>query len=175
VSEIKFFGVWLNHNSNWDCHMENLMVKLGKLCFANKTIRSFLNKNTVKTMYFAYLLSSLKYGILFWENSRKLTKIFHWQEWAIRLIANVSSTSCKPYFNKLKIMTLPRLYSYQILLYTKMYLPRFTNNSTAHSYDTRIKIYLLQSITPNYLKTVPLTMACLFIINLLMKLKVLHV
>jgi hypothetical protein len=55
--------------------MENLMVKLGKLCFAIKTIRSFLNKNIVKTMYFAYLHSSLKYGILLWGNSRKLTKI----------------------------------------------------------------------------------------------------
>jgi hypothetical protein len=56
--------------------MENLMVKFGKFGFAIKTIRSFLNKNIVKTMYFAYLHSSLKYGILFWGNSRNLTKIF---------------------------------------------------------------------------------------------------
>jgi len=78
--------------------MENLMVKLGELCFAIKAIRSFLNKNIVKTMYFSNLHSPLKYGILFWGNSRKLTKIFQLRERAIRLTVKVSSTSCKPYF-----------------------------------------------------------------------------
>jgi len=56
--------------------MENLMVKLGKLCFAIKTIKSFLNKNNVKTTYFANLHSSLKYGFLFCGKSGNLTKIF---------------------------------------------------------------------------------------------------
>jgi len=67
-------GVWLDHNLNWDCHMENLMVTLSKLRFAIKTIKSFVNKYTVQNMYFAYLQSSLKYKILFWGNSRNLKK-----------------------------------------------------------------------------------------------------
>ena len=74
ISEIKFLGVWLDHNLNWDCHMENLMVTLSKLRFAIKTIKSFVNKYTVQNMYFAYLQSSLKYKILFWGNSRNLKK-----------------------------------------------------------------------------------------------------
>jgi hypothetical protein len=42
---------------------------------------------------------------------------------AIRLIANISSTTnCKPYLKKLKIMTLPCIYIYEILLYIKMSL-----------------------------------------------------
>jgi hypothetical protein len=108
---------WLDHNVNWDFHVEKLVIKLSKLCFAIKTIKSFVNENIVKTMYFAYMHSSLKYGILFWGNVRNHKKVFKLQNRAIRLIANISSTtSCKPYFKKLKIMTLPCIYVYEILL-----------------------------------------------------------
>jgi hypothetical protein len=69
------FGVWLDHYLNWDCHVENLIMTLSKLGFAIKTIKSFVNKNIVKTMHFAYLRSSLKYGILIWGNSSNLKKI----------------------------------------------------------------------------------------------------
>jgi hypothetical protein len=65
VSETKFLVVWLDHNLNWDFHMGKLVIKLSKLCFAIKTMKSFVNKNIVKTMNFAYMHSSLKYGILF--------------------------------------------------------------------------------------------------------------
>jgi hypothetical protein len=34
LSEIKFWGIWLDLNLNWDFHMENLIVKLSKFCFA---------------------------------------------------------------------------------------------------------------------------------------------
>ena len=69
--------------------MGKLVIKLCKLCFAIKTIKSFVNKNIVKTMYFAYMHSSLKYGILFWGNVRNLKKVFKLQKRAIRLIANI--------------------------------------------------------------------------------------
>jgi hypothetical protein len=117
VSKTKFLGVWLDHNQNWDLHMGKLVIELRKLCFAIKTIKSFVNKNIVKTMYFAYMHSSLKYGILFWGKVRNLKKVFKVQKRAIRLIANISSTtSCKPYLKKSKIVTLPCIYIYEILL-----------------------------------------------------------
>jgi hypothetical protein len=91
-------------------------------------------------MYFAYMHSSLKYDILFWGNVRNLMKVFKLQKRAIRLIANISSTtSCKPYFKKGKIMTLPCIYICEILLYIKMSLSKFKTNSIFHSHDTRTK------------------------------------
>jgi hypothetical protein len=63
-----------------------LVIKLSKLCFAIKTMKSSVNKNIVKTMYFAYMDSSLNYGILFWGNVRNLKKVFKQQKRAIRLI-----------------------------------------------------------------------------------------
>jgi hypothetical protein len=66
VFEIKVLAIWLDHNLILDCHVGYLIVKLSKHCFAIKTIKSFVNKNIIKIMYFAYLHSSWKYGVLFW-------------------------------------------------------------------------------------------------------------
>jgi hypothetical protein len=120
--------------------MEKLVIKLSKLCFAIKTIKSFVNINIVKTMYFAYMDSSLKYCILFWGNVRNLKKVFKLQKSAVRLIANISSTtSCKPYLKKLKLISLPCIYIYEILLYIKMSLSKFKTNSMFNLHDTRTK------------------------------------
>jgi hypothetical protein len=74
------------------------------------------------------------------ENERTLKKIFKLQKRVIRLIANVfNTTSCKPYFNKLKFMALPYIYSYKIPVHMNMSLNRFKTNSLICSYNTRNK------------------------------------
>jgi hypothetical protein len=127
-------GAWINCNLKWDLHAENLLKKLGKLCCAVKTFRPSVNKNVLKTMYFAYFQSSLKYGILFWGNLKNLKKNFKLQKRAIRLNANVfNTTSCKPYFNELKFMALPYIYIYRIPVHMNMSLNRFKTNSLIYS------------------------------------------
>jgi hypothetical protein len=139
-TKTKFLGVWLDHNLSWDSHVENLIIKLSKLCFALKTTKAFVSKNILRTMYFAYFHSLLKYGILFWGNSRNLKKVFKLQKRAIGLTANIPSTaSCMPYLKNYKIMTLSCLYIYKILLYNRMSLDTFKINYMFHSYDTRNK------------------------------------
>jgi hypothetical protein len=114
-------------------------------------------------MCLAYMLSFLKYGILFWGNAINLQKIFKIQRRPIRPIANISNTSsCKPYFKKLKVMTLPCIHILEILPYTKGSLSKLETNSMSHSHDTRNKIYLLQTTTQNYLNRVFPTMMFLF-------------
>ena len=56
---IVFPDVILNdktHNLSWDFHVENLIIKLSKLCFALKTTKAFVSKNVLRTMYFAYFI-----------------------------------------------------------------------------------------------------------------------
>jgi hypothetical protein len=52
ISELKFFGVWLDYDLNWDFHVEKLIIKLNKLFFAIKTIKPFVNKKIVKNHVF---------------------------------------------------------------------------------------------------------------------------
>ena len=52
-------------------------------------------------------------------------------------MANITSTtSCKPYFKKLKILRVPCIYIYETILYTKVFLSRLKANSMFHTYDT---------------------------------------
>jgi hypothetical protein len=46
VPEKKFLGVWLHHNLNWDLQVKKLVIKLNQLCYAIKTIKSFVNKKS---------------------------------------------------------------------------------------------------------------------------------
>jgi hypothetical protein len=81
ASKTKFLGAWLDHNLNWDLHVKKLVIRLRRLCYAIKTIKSFVNKNLVKTMYLTYMHSFLKYGILFWGNARNIQKVFKIKKW----------------------------------------------------------------------------------------------
>jgi hypothetical protein len=66
-------------------------------------MKSFVKKILSKTTYFSYLLSSLKYGILFCGYSIKLKKKSDQKKRAIRLIATFISTKiCKAEFKKIK-------------------------------------------------------------------------
>jgi hypothetical protein len=76
ATETKFLAIWLDHNLNWDLHTKKLVIKLSQHCYVIKTINSFVNKNIVKIMYFAYMHSFLKYGTLFWGDARNLQKVF---------------------------------------------------------------------------------------------------
>jgi len=83
------------------------------------------------------------------------------------------STKYILYFKKLKIMTVPCTYIYEILLYTKMYLNKFKTNSIFHTHDTRNKSDLfISGHNTTYLNTVSHTTACLLTINFLTKLSV---
>jgi hypothetical protein len=54
IPELKFLGLWLDNNLNWDCHVENLIIILKQTQFCNCS-KPFINKNIVKIMCFAYI------------------------------------------------------------------------------------------------------------------------
>jgi hypothetical protein len=90
----------------------------------------------------------LKYDILFWGNLKNFKKIFKLQKRAIRLIEKrairllayvFNTTSCKPFFNKLKFMALPYIQIYRIPVHINMSLNRFKTNSLIYSYKSRNK------------------------------------
>jgi len=65
--------------------------------------------------------------------------MFKLQKRAIKLIAIVFNTSCKPYCSELKFMALPYIYIYKIPMHMNMSLNRFKTNSLIYSYNTRNK------------------------------------
>jgi hypothetical protein len=62
----------------------------------------------LKSVYFAYFHSVMKYGIILWGNSSNSKKTFTLQKKAVRLMAGVKSrNSCRSLFKILEILVLP--------------------------------------------------------------------
>ena len=65
---VKFLGVWIDRQLNWNKHISTLIVKLKQNIHLLSTCKKFLLKNTLKLIYYAHLFSHLTYGILVWGN-----------------------------------------------------------------------------------------------------------
>jgi hypothetical protein len=116
------------------------MLGLHALCYAFRTSRDLIDDNVARIMYYAYFYPVLKYGIVFWGISKNYKKVFILQKRAIRIQANVSrTTSCKSSCRALKIMTLPCMYIYEILLQFRMSMNNYKTNSMIHLHNTRRK------------------------------------
>jgi hypothetical protein len=71
------------------------------------------NINTLKSIYFAYFHSTIKYGIIFWGNSTNSKKVFTLQKKTTRIMVGAHSrVSCRSLFQHLEILPIPCLYIY---------------------------------------------------------------
>jgi hypothetical protein len=101
ASGTKFLGIWLDKNLTWNLHIDNLVCKLSKLCYVLRISRNLIDENVARIMHYAYFNLFLKYGILFLGISKNYKKVFISQNRAVRILANVSITRCKPLFQAL--------------------------------------------------------------------------
>ena len=87
--ETKFLGIWLNDNLSWESHIRQLTLKLKRNLMLLKRSRNFLNKNTLKLIYYGHFHSHLKYGILIWGsmlNQNQTKRLQKLQNQAIQLL-----------------------------------------------------------------------------------------
>jgi hypothetical protein len=80
----KFLGLHLDNCLNWKDHIDQMIPKLSGACYAVMLMFPISNINTVKSIYFPYFHSIIKYGIIFWGNSSNSRKIFTLQRKIIR-------------------------------------------------------------------------------------------
>jgi hypothetical protein len=66
-----------------------------------------MSLNTIKTIYYSYFNSIIRYGLPFWGNSPHSQKIFRIQKKIIRIMVGCRSrASCRNIFRKLEILPL---------------------------------------------------------------------
>jgi hypothetical protein len=74
------------------------------------------NINTLKSIYYAYFHSVIKYGITFGGNSSNSGKIFTLKKKALRITPGAQlRTSCKVYLNNLEILPMPYQYILSVM------------------------------------------------------------
>jgi hypothetical protein len=110
TTSIKFLGLLLDNKLTWKAHSRELSIKLNKVCYAIRAIKSLVSLKVLISIYFSYFHSLLTYGVIFWGNSPISKDIFKIQKRVIRITNKCRHESCKHLFKLLKILTLPSQY-----------------------------------------------------------------
>ena len=79
-SHTKFWGLIIDDFLLWKGHIDQIMYKLNTACFAIWTIQAIMSQETLRMAYFAYIHSTIRYGITFGGNQPYSEKIFKIQK-----------------------------------------------------------------------------------------------
>ena len=102
----KFLGLQIDNRLNWKNHIEQMISKLNGACHAVRLMIHISNMNTLKSIYYAYIHSTVKYGIIFGSNSAHSGKIITLQKKIFRIMAGAQpSTLCRNMFKNLRVST----------------------------------------------------------------------
>jgi hypothetical protein len=103
----------LDNHLNWKDHIDQIIPKLSAAYYAVRQMYHICNNNTLKSIYFAYFHSVIKYELIFWGNSPNSKKVFTLQKKVIRIMFGAHPrTSCRRLFKKLEILSVPSQYIY---------------------------------------------------------------
>jgi hypothetical protein len=107
MGNTKFLGLPIDNNLNWKNHIEKMITKLSGACYAIRLIVHISNINTLKSIYYVYFHSAIKYGRLVWCNSSN-SEIFTLQKKIVRIMAGAQiRTSCRSLFKQLETCSMP--------------------------------------------------------------------
>jgi hypothetical protein len=139
----KFLGIHLDNHLNWKDHTDQMIPKLSAAHYAVRLMFHISNINTLKSTYFTYFHSIIKYGIIFWRNSSNSSKIFTLQKKIVRIMVGVHPrTPCKSLFKKLEILPVPCQCIFSLMNLFVNNQETFQTNSSVHSINTRNEHHL---------------------------------
>ena len=139
IMNMNFLGLQLDNHVNWKNHIEEMIPKLST-CYAIRLKVHISNINTLKSIYYTYLHSIIKYGITVWGNSFKSRKIFSLEKKIVRNTAGVQPRSpCthRSPFEQLEILPVPFQYTLSFLNLIINNQNIFQTNSSIHNINSR--------------------------------------
>ena len=121
---------------NWESHIDKINKRLSRILDLLRNLKyciGLVPKIYLRTAYFAYFHSILKYGLLLWGNGPYIDRIFKLQKKIIRIITKSSPKECC----KENIMTLISGNVLDLFLHAKDNIYITPTRSDIHSHDTR--------------------------------------
>jgi len=118
ISVIKYLGVHEDSEVNWKIHISTLKSKINSVIISFYFLKSMINKQLKRILYFALVQSRIEYGIIIWGNafSTFLNPIYLQQKHIIRIISDKRRFEhTAPLFKELKILPLRHLFVFKVL------------------------------------------------------------
>jgi hypothetical protein len=131
----KFFGLQIDNHLNWKNHIDLMILND---TYSIRSMSHIISTDTLKSIYFTYFHSIIKYGIIFGGNSPNSKMVFTLQNRTVRIIAGVKSrNSCRNLFMRLEILPLPSEYIFTLMNFVVNNQEHFHTNSAIHCVNTR--------------------------------------
>jgi hypothetical protein len=128
---------------DWNAHIMSLSSKLNKVSYVIKSLRDVTSPLVVRSIYFAYVYTHLKYGLVFWGGDSKSKTIFKLQKKVIRIISGVSRwSSCRQLFKYLDLLPLPCMYIFELVCYIKSHFGELDQNTVVHNHNQKLNLHI---------------------------------
>ena len=159
VESCKYLGVIIDLNLHWHEHIDFVYKKIIRFTSIFYKIRTKLNPEILRLLYFAFVFPHLLYGIEIYGNTfhSHLNKLIKLNNKLLRILQNKPrNTHNTELYKQYNTLPLPSLHNYQLLLLVHkcihhldkipaVFKSYFTHNSSVHQYDTRTKSNLFIS------------------------------
>jgi hypothetical protein len=132
----QFLGLQIDNHLHWKKHNEEINPKLNGACYTIRSMVHISNINILKSVYYAYFHSIIKYEIIFGGNYSNSGKIFTVQKKIIRFMADAPPRSL------LKQLQIPHVPNQYILSWMNVIINNHKNyhtNSPIQNINTRNK------------------------------------
>ena len=123
---VKYLGIKIDESLNWKQHIHDIAIKLNRVNALLYTIRNFVNRHILRTIYFAIFDTHLNYGNLIWgQNLNAVSRIVILQKKALRIMNFQSRGShSSPLFKSNHILKLED----KILIENILFINKSLNN-----------------------------------------------
>jgi hypothetical protein len=99
-------------------------------------------------VYYAFFLSVMAYGLIFWGNTNHSMCIFKLQKRAVKIMVGAGNRdSCRKIFTLLKILPLPSRYLYSLVKFVVNNMDSVTTNTDKYTTVSRNSLYLYFPLT----------------------------
>ena len=110
VESVKFLGLWLDQNLNWNIHVNKLITRIKRNMHLLRTPKHLFNEKTLKLIYHAHIQSHIDYGLILWgtmTTQNNLLRVQSVQNKCVEIISRNKNTELN--YEKLKILKIKDL------------------------------------------------------------------
>jgi len=142
VEQYKYLGVIIDKKLSWEPHIQYVNKKIRSMIYAFRQLREVLTVDHCRRVYYAYIQSTLQYGILAWggASTSVLEPLFVTQKSIIKIINRLNLRfPSELLFVNFRVLSIRQLFIKNLLIYIKENKDHIFSEST-HQYNTRSKL-----------------------------------